>query len=788
MTDKKLSLFSGTSYAVGSIIGSGILFLPSLTYKLSGSNVFLAWSLATFLCIPLLIIFYDMSKSLGTNEGVKGFIEIGLGKRVGQCFPVLMLSTVSIGMPSSALIVGKFVQDYVGRNGTEYFIAFYLLAFGLGSNLLGKNIGQKVQNFVSISFFVVALLLFVLTVPAAQGHYSALIPDLGITQTFSGITMAFWAFAGFENLTFIIQDFKNPRRDFLLSMLIALTICGMIYLALTANYAAIVPYEEVQSVMGLFQLSQVIEPSAISGLVIVALAIFALKTNFNSWIRGLSSMIRISSSKGHLPLSFQFGDRPIYLLGSLFSLTLLLSMVFPQFQETGLVIVSSNFVVIYVLSILSYLRVTNSLPRRMMAFITLIILLTSLMTSGEKLLYPLTVMALTYLAFKLKPVKASAVVTSLVLMIFSSAAYAAPTQLNVALIYRFEDKFNGTTQFLDKGFEFAQKALEKDGKIKINFKRYSHDEKLVTVIEATQKAIADGNFVIIGGENSDEAIAIAETIKDKNIVLITPTSTNPKVTSGRPFVFRTCVSDDIVADKLAQLVSSSLTPKSVGIVHNVSYPYSDFLSKRFSSKFRELIENSPSNQALRPKIVEQKIVRNQKDFTKEIKVLKDQGVTHLILLSFQSDLLRFQSQAASEDFQPTYIGSDGWGLNESVQKQVIVNGKQNSKFIGLRNVYWDQESTSLENLSFKEKFKGTYGQAANPWSAIAYDTLTVLVQSFRTIKGKAEGVNLKNALKSYRGKNLLTTTKFSFNDNNSPAQDVVIYRIDEKGIGFYGKI
>lgn len=66
--------------------------------------------------------------------------------------------------------------------------------------------------------------------------------------------------------------------------------------------------------------------------------------------------------------------------------------------------------------------------------------------------------------------------------------------------------------------------------------------------------------------------------------------------------------------------------------------------------------------------------------------------------------------------------------------------------------------------------------------------MTVLVKSFLSIKGEANGDNLRVALKSYQGTNLLTTGQFSFNENNTPTQDVVIYRIDKKGIGFYGKI
>lgn len=787
MSERKLGLFSGTTYAIGSIIGSGILFLPSLTYKLSGSNVFLSWLLATALCVPLLIMFYDLSKVSNSNEGIKGFIELGLGKNLGACFPILMLLTVSIGMPSSALIVGKFVQNYLAFNGIEYVVAFYLLFFGIFSNLLGKNLGEKVQNFVSVAFFIIGFLLFALTTPVAQGHYSKIIPDFNWSQTFSGITMAFWAFAGFENLTFMTQDFKDPKRDFLVSMLIALAICGVLYLGITANYAAIIPFEGVQTVMGLFQLSQVIEPKEFSSLVIVALAFFALKTNFNSWIRGLSAMIKTSAEKGHLPEGLKIGNRPFYLLGGLFSSTLILSMIFPEFLETGLVMVSSNFVVIYVLCTISFLRVSKSNSKKLMAFATLLILVFSLATSREKLLYPLLILSLGYGVFKFKLVKFSTF-AAIFFVMFSSISFAAPKELNIALIFRYEDKFNGTTRFLDKGVEFAKKVFEKDGKIKLNLKRYSHNEKLSTVIEAAQNAIKDGHYVIIGGENSDEAMAIAETVKNKNVVLITPTSTNPKVTAGRPFVFRTCISDDKVADKMAQLVFSQLKPLSIGVLHNVSYPYSDYLSKRFLNKINELIENSSTNQSQRPKVVEKRIIRNQQDFSNEIKFFKEQGVSHLILLSFQSDLLRFQSQAVNIAFTPVYLGSDGWGLNEAVQKQIIKNEKQNSSFVGLRNVYWNGENSSLSNVSFKKKFQELFSEPANPWAAVTYDTATILVQSFMSINGSPNGEKLKNALKNYKGKNLVTTDNFTFDENNTPDQEVIIYRIDKQGIGFYGTI
>lgn len=784
MSDKKLGILSGTSYAVGSIIGSGILFLPSLTYKLSGSDVFLSWLLATVLCIPLLLVFYDMSKVTRPGDGVKGFIEHGLGKTVASCFPVLLLATVSIGMPSSALIVGKFIKDYFGLDGIDYLVAFYLLLFGVISNLLGKNIGEKIQNIVSISFIIVGIGLFFFTLPEANGNYHKIIPQFDLKRTFAGITMAFWAFAGFENLSFLTNDFKRPEKDFLLSMILALVICGTLYLALTANYAAIIPYENIETVMGIFQLSKVVKPQAVSSLVIAILAFLALKTNFNSWVKGLGQMITNASTEGNLPrILAKKKNAPIYLLGSLFSLSLFLSLIFPEFLETGLVIVSSNFVTIYVLTLLSYLRGSWSVPRKIMALVTLLILLISLGTSGEKLLYPVIVFFVTYLVFRFKPKKELAV---LALLIMSPMSFASVKTLNIALIFRFNDKFNGTILSMDRGLELARRDFEKKHKMKVNFKKYPHDEKLMSVIDATQKALNDGHFVIIGGENSDEAMAISEVIKDKKVVLMTPTSTNPKVTLDHPYNFRASISDDKVAEKVAEFVFKELKGKRIGVLHNVSYPYSDYLSKRFIHRFHELIETSQGYGNERPKLVEQKVVRNQTDLSKEVKFFKSQGVTHQIVLSFNSDLLRFYSEASSQGFNPKYIGSDGWGLSEAIFKAVRAN-KFASSFEAYRNVYWNDSDASKVNTTFKGNYKKTFGEDANAWSAIAYDSLTVVGESALKVKAELNGENLRDALKKYEGRNLLTSNQFSFDQNNTPDKDVIIYKIDKKGIGFYGK-
>jgi hypothetical protein len=53
--------------------------------------------------------------------------------------------------------------------------------------------------------------------------------------------------------------------------------------------------------------------------------------------------------------------------------------------------------------------------------------------------------------------------------------------------------------------------------------------------------------------------------------------------------------------------------------------------------------------------------------------------------------LRFAFQARNLGFFPTYIGSDGWGDNEFIYRNLNQSVKEKTSFVGYRNSYWNEE-------------------------------------------------------------------------------------------------
>ena len=391
---KTLGLLDGTTLAIGSIIGSGILFLPSLTFSIAKYDVAVVWPLATLLCIPLLFIFSDMLRVTPNAEGIESFIQIGLGKNIASAIPIIFLGTVTLGMPSAAIIAGQYASKAINAPAAVPVVAYSLILIAIVINFLGGKLGGKINTLVAFSLFVVGGIVVFMTAKMATPLYHSIAPAYNFSSISKAIVLAFWAYAGFENLSFIAGEFKNPRRDYFLSMIIALVVCGLLYFALSINYAALIGENTVDSVAGLSQLTTLAGLSPIFSILLALFAIFCVLINLISWTWGISRLIFSSANKGFLPRYFgiqknDIPQRATLLLGSIFILTLSLGITLPEYFESALKVVSTNFVFIYVLCLLSYVVYVKNPIKRLIGLVLLVGLLILLSSSGWLLLYPI---------------------------------------------------------------------------------------------------------------------------------------------------------------------------------------------------------------------------------------------------------------------------------------------------------------------------------------------------------------------------------------------------------------
>jgi amino acid efflux transporter len=398
--DDGFARWQAVPLAIGSIAGSGILFLPSAVFVETGRNSLLVWALATAICLPMLLMFEDMVRADPGGGGIQAFIRAGLGDTVGRCVPLMFLSVVIVGLPAGALIAGRYVERALGAaGGVASLVAASILLAALASNLAGARTNRWVQNAGGAALVITAIVL--LLSAATTGHSDPSVVAPGSTHLhvlLPGVVLAFWTFIGFENLTFLSREFRDPRRDFLPVSAIALGVYGLLTALLTIAIAIHVPRGEVDEATGLLQLANTMEPRRLVVAAVTVVAFGAVLLNTVAWVWGVSRLIAGAADAAILPRTLGrrtdrgIPRRAVLLIGGLFAPVTMLLTAAPHLLVDAVAATSATFIVLYLLSIVSYIRVRGLALRSLANVFLLALLAASLEQSGWRSVYGVVVL------------------------------------------------------------------------------------------------------------------------------------------------------------------------------------------------------------------------------------------------------------------------------------------------------------------------------------------------------------------------------------------------------------
>ncbi len=133
-------------------------------------------------------------------------------------------------------------------------IVFNLLAFGIVTLItivLVWGIKESAQfNAVMVGikilvllFFIVVALYFVSPTKMATNWYPFM-PN-GFSGTLAGAAVVFFAYIGFDAVSTVAEETKNPARDLPIGIIASLIICTIFYVVVAAVFTGLIPYKEL---------------------------------------------------------------------------------------------------------------------------------------------------------------------------------------------------------------------------------------------------------------------------------------------------------------------------------------------------------------------------------------------------------------------------------------------------------------------------------------------------------------------------------------------------------------
>ncbi|SHI28841.1 Inner membrane protein YjeH [Vibrio aerogenes CECT 7868] len=230
---KEITLLSGIGQLSTTLMGTGLFMIPAISAGIAGEMTSWAWLFLFIAVCPVALTFAALGKHYPNAGGTAHFVRIALNKpHLGNAVTWLFLSVIPVGVPAAILLAGGFLQQLLpGPFNTSLSAQILTLCLLVFVNLSGAKASGHLQTLIAASIF--ALVVALLWCSHITTNDLAM-PPLDITSVkpvAAALSVMFWCFVGIEAFAHMGEEFKNPERDFPLSILAGCLIAGLTYWA-----------------------------------------------------------------------------------------------------------------------------------------------------------------------------------------------------------------------------------------------------------------------------------------------------------------------------------------------------------------------------------------------------------------------------------------------------------------------------------------------------------------------------------------------------------------------------
>jgi amino acid efflux transporter len=305
-----IGVSQGTALYVGAILGAGILALPSLAAKVAGPASVLSWVALVLLSVPIAASFAALGARYPDGGGVATFVSKAFGRRASAVVGYWFYFALPAGAPATAFVGGQYVASALGGGQREaVVVAAVLLTAGFATNAVGLRLSGRAQL---VLVGLLALLLAVACIAALPLARTANLQPFaphGVLAIGQAASLLFFSFAGWEAVTHLSGEFRNPGRDLRTATVLTLAIITVLYVGLAATCVLVLGPQLADTPV---PLSLLLGKGIGDAAPVVTATLAGLLTlgTMNSYLAGASRLGAALARDGALPSWLAKGNRP----------------------------------------------------------------------------------------------------------------------------------------------------------------------------------------------------------------------------------------------------------------------------------------------------------------------------------------------------------------------------------------------------------------------------------------------------------------------------------------------
>jgi branched-chain amino acid transport system substrate-binding protein len=249
---------------------------------------------------------------------------------------------------------------------------------------------------------------------------------------------------------------------------------------------------------------------------------------------------------------------------------------------------------------------------------------------------------------------------------------------------------------------------------------------------AVTKLITQDKVVAVIGEvASSITLAAAPVAQRFKVPLITPASTNTKVTQVGDYIFRVCFIDPFQGEVLAKFAYNDLKARKVAILKDIGSDYSVGLTDSVSEHFAAL-----GGTVLPPVSYS----TADADFKAVLTQIRSQKPDAIFATGYYTQAAIIVRQARELGMNMPILGGDGW------VGDALANGREALKNTYISNHYSGDNPSPIVQ-TFVAAYRKRFNREPDAIAALGYDAVKVLADAIRRAKS-TDGTKVRDALAS----------------------------------------
>jgi APA family basic amino acid/polyamine antiporter len=284
---RTLTAFSVTLIGIGAIIGAGIFATVGTAAAGTadragaGPSLMLSFVITAVVCGFTALCYAELASMVPISGSAYTYSYATLGELVAWIIGWDLIIEYAIGNVAVAISwaeffnrllrnLGIYVPDWLTSNyrtATEATLAgaphifgvpivFNVFAFGIVALITIVLVwGIKESSFFNAIMVLIKILVLVFFVGVALYYVSPAqmtqnwkpFQPQGWSGTLTGAALVFFAYIGFDAVSTVAEETKNPSRDLPIGIIASLVICTILYVVVAAVFTGMVPWETVRS-------------------------------------------------------------------------------------------------------------------------------------------------------------------------------------------------------------------------------------------------------------------------------------------------------------------------------------------------------------------------------------------------------------------------------------------------------------------------------------------------------------------------------------------------------------